>query len=77
MNKILTLSLAILLVSSCLKAEQLLGVNITYRNIGSYKFAVTYVSHTDKSDTTTFKPLTFKVISGSASISNNPKLINS
>lgn len=75
MNKILTLCLTILLVSNCLKAEQLLGVSITYRNIGNYKYLVTYKVYTDKSDTTAFKKLEFKVYSGTASVINMPRFI--
>lgn len=79
--KKLSLVIAILLGSiSCLKAEQLLGINITYKNIGSYKFLVTYKVYTDKYvkdklDTTVFKPIVFNVISGTASVTNYPKLL--
>ncbi len=76
MNKILTLCIGILLGSTnYLNAEQLLGINITYRNIGSLKYSVTYLVYTDKSDTSTFKPLVFKVISGAASVINQPKFV--
>lgn len=77
MKRILTLSLAFFLASfNYIKAEQLLGVGITYRNIGSFKYAVTYKVYTDKSDTMAFKKLEFKVHSGSASVVNMPKFIN-
>ncbi len=82
MCKIIALSLAFFLASiNCLKAEQLLGVSITYRNIGSLKYEVNYSVYIDrfvrnKLDTTTFKPLTFMVYSGKASVTNFPNLVD-
>ena len=80
MKKIITICFAIFLGSlGCLKAEQLLGVNITYRNIGSNKFEIMYKVFTDKYfqgklDTAIFKPITFKIISGNATLTNYPLL---
>ncbi len=80
MKKIITICFAIFLGSlGCLKAEQLLGVNITYRNIGINKFEIMYKVFTDKYfqgklDTAIFKPITFKIISGNATVTNYPLL---
>jgi hypothetical protein len=80
MNRIITLLYITFLGSiNLLKAEQLLGVNISYRSMGSNKFAVTYKVYTEtivngKLDTAVLKPFTFKVISGASYVANYPKL---